>query len=647
MKLERSSITLALMLPLATGVSAQTASQQSTQELPPVVVTATTQEQPVQDVQASVQVITSKDLEAYAGTSVTEALKMAAGVDARANGSNSFVAIRGFISNAGSPVLILVDGMRRTGKYGAPVLNLIGLEEVERIEVVRGPMSALYGADASGGVINIITRLPRPGQELAGSVRALAGTMAGGERRSILVSGTAYAGTEATGHRLSVAQRDRGLFRYPGTPNTTYDLSELDQTYLNYEGTLRLSPGHEVRWFADWVDQNDTGPARTTAAPVTDFLAYERERRTTWGLRYRGAVGPGSLSADFSRGSAIASTTRSFPTIERTEYSQTELNLRYALELGAHSVVAGAGYLADDLTVTIVPTVAKTQNRHVLLQDEWRFAPRWKLLAGLRFDDFSTFGSATTPRASIAYTPGLWQFRVGYGEAYRAPSSLEQYSRFVRGRFLILGQPGIKPEENKAWEVAAAYFGRRLQGELVLFDSNVTNLIQNVQSPALPGDPAGVTTRSIYTNVGKAEIRGSELSGTWRQNSVLSVIGGWDYLDARDGITGARLVQRAKHTFRLGTRLEWNAWRFDAQGRYMRDYYASVSVTPPTPTPPPTFSNFGTLDLKLAYQFNRTWSTAVGIDNATDRRQPSNYSATGSVQDPPGRFYYVQLRARY
>jgi len=615
--------------------------------LPAVVVSATSQAQPIQDVQASVQVVSAKDLAAYAGNSVPEALKMLSGVDARPNGSSSFVAIRGLISNAGSPVLILVDGLRRTGKYGGTQLNLMGLEEVERIEVVRGPMSALYGADATAGVINIITKAPKVGQALGGTAQVTVGAVQGGQRDTTLVGATVFAGTERTGHRLSVSQRKKDLFRFPETAQTTYDLSELDETFFNYEGVWSIVPGHQLRWLVESVDQDDTGPARTARPPITSFTAFEREKRSTYALRYTGEAGPGLLSVDASKGHAKASTTRSFPTIETTDFDQTELNTRYAVDTDDHTVVVGAGVRKDDLQVSIVPTIAKTDNKHLLLQDEWRFAPDWKLLAGLRWDDFSTFGSATTPRVSLSYAPGPWTFRAGYGEAFRAPSALEQYARFVRGRFLILGRPDIQPEENKSWELAAAFRSEHLQAEWVLFRSNVTNLIQTTTSPSVAGDPAGVTTRSTYSNVGRARIRGSELSASWRVAPQWSLTGGWDYLDAKDGATGARLTQRARHTVRLGTRFEQDAWRLDLQGRYLKDYYASVNVTPPTPTPAPVNSNFGTLDAKMTYRFSKTWSGALGVDNLTNRRQPANYSATGSVQDPPGRFFYLQAKAQF
>jgi outer membrane receptor for ferrienterochelin and colicin len=612
-----------------------------------VVVTASGREQPLQDVQASVQVISSKDLEAYAGNSVTEALKLAAGVDARANGSSAFVAIRGIISNAGSPVLILVDGQRRTGKYGATSLNLMALEDIERIEIVRGPMSALYGADASGGIINIVTRKPSPGQPLSGSAALMAGAMSGSQRKTVNAGATLNIGTERTGHRVSLEQRSRGLFRYPGTPSTSYDLSEIDERYFGYDGVVRLAPGHEFGWSIESVDQDDTGPARTSRPPIQDFTGYERERRVTYGLRYSGVIQDGLLALHVSHGQSEASTTRTFPSIETTDYTQRQAEARYARDWNVHTFVAGASWRSEDLNVSVVPQVANTLNRSIYVQDELRFTPRWRLMAGARWDDFSTFGNQVTPRVSLAHLRGDWTFRATYGEAYRAPSVLEQHARFVRGRFLILGRSDIKPEKNASWEFAATFNGRRMHGEMVLFDSKVTNLIQSTTQPALAGDPAGVTTRSVYTNIGKADISGSELSLAWKISPAWSVTGGWDYLDARDGTTGDRLTHRARHTLRIGSRYERGAWRADLIGRYMKDYWASNYVVAPAAVPPPTASDFGTLDAKLSCAVDKTWTIALGIDNVADERQPANYSSTDSVQDPPGRFGYIQVRARF
>ena len=119
-----------------------------------IMVTASRVEQAVVDVNASVQVITADQLKAYSGRSLSEVLQFATGTIVRDLGSSSSISIRGFENGH---TLLLVNGLRRTEKYAGSNVNNIALENVERIEIVRGPMSSLYGSEALGGVINIIT----------------------------------------------------------------------------------------------------------------------------------------------------------------------------------------------------------------------------------------------------------------------------------------------------------------------------------------------------------------------------------------------------------------------------------------------------------------------------------------------------------
>ena len=203
-------------------------------------VTASTRPQEVRYVQASAQVVTSEDLRAYAGNSVTEGLKLVAGVDARSSGANSSISIRGFTASGGSSVLVLADGLRRTAKYGSTNLNLFELEDVDRVEVIRGPMSALYGADATGGVVNVISRPIRRGDRPTGSVRMQAGGMTDGQRATFVEGASLEFGTGAAGHRVSIEQRNRDLFRFDeATP--TADLSKVNETFIGYQGEAALA----------------------------------------------------------------------------------------------------------------------------------------------------------------------------------------------------------------------------------------------------------------------------------------------------------------------------------------------------------------------------------------------------------------------
>jgi outer membrane receptor for ferrienterochelin and colicins len=598
------------------------------------VYSATGRSQAIEDVQASVQVISARDLQAYPGTSVTEALKMAVGVDARSNGPTSSVTMRGLAS---SGTLILIDGERRTNKYGSQNLNMLATEDVERIEVVRGPMSALYGTDASGGVINVITRKPEIGSGLSGSVAALYGSSAHSQRTTDIERASVTYGGDVVAQRLGVEKRNRDAFRYVPSDYLA-NLAETDESYVNYAGTAKLAQGHTLNWRYEYVDQNDTKPDRTTTAPIRDFTGFEKETRNFLKLGYVGSVGAGVLNLDASRGTSDGKTTRAFPTIETTDYTQTQLAGRYALDVGSHALTLGLGQIKDELDVSLNSKKASRTDNYLLLQDEWKISNQWKVLAGLRRDSFNDFGTVTTPRASVLFQPtNELGFRIGYGEAYRAPSVLEQYSRFVRQRFLILGNPDLKPESNKSWEVAASYSDKRFRGEIVAYRSKVSDLItSNSTLPAQPGDPAGVTTRSIYYNVSKADIDGIEASATYQLNDFITLMGAYELIDARDGITGARLTGRAQSVGRGGVRFEQGKWSADLTAQYIRDYYSADLVSRLNNVN----TNYGTTAFKANYRVTSALTASIGIDNMFDSKPPGNWSIT----EPAARFGYVSAR---
>lgn len=370
----------------------------------------------------------------------------------------------------------------------------------------------------------------------------------------------------------------------------------------------------------------------------------EEERRTFQALHWRGALGPGQLSADVSTGRSVGSTTRSFPTIETTDYRQQQAQLRYALEIGAHALLVGAGRTVDDLAISITSQRTERSNDHVLVQDEWRIGGGFKLLAGWRHDRFSDFGSVNTPRLALSWTQGPWTLRLGHGEAFRAPSVLEQYSRFFRGRFLIVGDPDLKPEENATDEIALAWNGRHGSAELTVFDSRVDNLIQAVTRPREASDPASVTSRSRYANVARARIQGAELQGRWRLTESFTVQWGVDYLDATDATTGARLTQRARWLGRLGARYEVGPVAAELRTRQYRGYW---NADPAIRGSAPFATAYGTADLRLDWQAWAGLTLAAGIDNLGDRRQPVNWSNTGATMDPPARFVYFSGRYRF
>ncbi|MFN3629387.1 MAG: TonB-dependent receptor plug domain-containing protein [Casimicrobiaceae bacterium] len=648
----RQGLSLAVLAALASGMPLSLIHAQSmtaSTAVETVFITANKRGQPIADVQASVQVITAAELATYAGMNLTEALQLAVGVDARPNGANSTVSIRGFFTNAGSPVLVLVDGFRRTTKYGGVNLNLLPLESVERIEIVRGPMSALYGADAAGGVINVITKPVERSTPGAGSVRLTAGTMARNQRETLTGGATLHFSTAALRHRLSAEVRRREAFRYE--PSTYLaDLGRIEEQFVNYAGAWSPTLDQRLTWLLEGTWQRDTAPGRLSPMPpsrpqAVDYTGYERETRSYGELRYSAALGPGELALEASSGRSDAATTRAFPTIESTDFRQHELRGRYAFSWSGHQLTAGTGIVRDDLEVSITANPRARTTRYVLLQDEWRL-PRLGVtaLVGVRHDETNDFGSVTTPRLSLAWRDGPWSVRVGYGEAFRAPSALELYSRFFRGRFLIVGNAALRPERNESIEAALGWTSRDASVELVVHDARVRDLIQTVSKPRLPSDPQSVTLRSEYSNVARARLKGVEFTARARPIGGLETFLGYDYLDARDAATGARLTGRTRANLRAGVRYTSGPWQVDLRHRHWFGYYAA---DPNNRLAPPFSADHALTDLRLSWHVAPGRQLALGVDNLADRRQPINWSAVGGTMEPAGRFFHLALRQEF
>ena len=627
----------------ATPAAAQSPSQADTvQYLDAIVVTAGRREQRISDVQASVEIIDQAEIETYSGASVTEVLRQSVGVDARTSGANATVTIRGQVPSAGTSVLILVDGLPRTGKFGIANLNNYAIEDVERVEVIRGPMSALYGANASGGVINVITKPAGKGAPL--SARTTLGTLAGGEgggRDTVNVGTTANFMTGAVGHRISLDYRDAERFRFNDTVGSD-DLSGIEHFSLTYKGAVDVAETGELRWTFERFVQDDRADAVTRAvarnAPGTPFERFEKEDRYYGALAYDGELGPGTLSLEGSYGYSDGSANRSFPRPdETTEFTQSVVQGRYFIEAGNHNLLFGAGAQRDEIDVSILSEVGEETNLFGFVQDEWNLTDGIRLVAGVRVDNFEAFGTQVTPRATLGSRGDGFTWRLGYGDAFRAPSVLERFSRFTRSRFLIVGTPDLQPEEAETYEAAAGWRGDKSWIELVYHHTDITNLIETVPS----GEVENGLIVLPYQNVAEAEISGIELSGLYELGGGFVLDASYAYLDAIDAATGDRLTGRARHTVKAALTYSADRWRATLRGRHIADFFG---IDPDDRARPAFDTTYTVADVNLSFDVTDQMSLSFGVDNLFDRQVPRNWATNGTIEDPPGRFVYVTLR---
>ncbi|RXJ88347.1 hypothetical protein CRV01_13085 [Arcobacter sp. CECT 8983] len=597
-----------------------------------VLVSSTTsfgEEKNIDDIQASVQVLNKKTIEKTYARSVPQLLNnKVLGLNIKDAGSTSSISIRGFDS---SHTLILIDGLRRTGKYGSFDLTSIQLEDIERIEVVRGPMSTLYGADAIAGVINIITKKEK--QKDYNKLTFLSGINQTGQRDTYI---TKFSGAKTFGdvtHNYALEMRKKEDFKEDKSQVST-DLKKESRKFLNYGHTIKINDNSILTNKLEYANQNDKGI--NTSANET----YEKEKRyqATSNYKYTGeefiydtSLSYGKSDTEVNRGTGK----------ETTNYKQLEFNNYFRHFTTDNSTnILGFGYKKDDIEVSMYTKDATRDNYFALLQNEYNITDNLTTNIGVRYDDFSDFGSTVNPKLSIMYKYDNFTFRTGYGEAFKAPSFTNMYSHFTRSRgpFVsdISGNKDLEPEESKTYEFAIAYNKDNLDLKIVHHRSELKNLINSYVA-----NTSGFTSYYTYQNIDKSEINGTELSLSYNFQNGFKFNTGLEFLDAKDKTTNERLTGSAKTTWK--TNLSYEINKFGAYldiKRYMNYYDQDenrVNVD----------SNYTSADIKFDYKLNNDVSLFLGIDNLTNNTMPYNMTSRGTPNDPGERYYYTGITINF
>ncbi|XPV70161.1 MAG: TonB-dependent receptor plug domain-containing protein [Halarcobacter sp.] len=628
MNLKYSIITAALLI--VNSSSLLYADNVKTYSLDKVLVSTTSlgDQQEIEDVQASIQVIDKKTIEKSYSLSVPQLINQALGVTVKDGGSTSSVSIRGFNS---SHTLILVDGLRRTGKYGSSDLTSIQLEDIERIEIVRGPMSTIYGADAIAGVINIITK--KDNIKDYNKLTILTGIAENGQRGTAI---TKLSGSKTISniiHNYSIELRKKDDYREDKSQVST-DLKNENRKFINYGHTIKIDDNNRLTNNFEYSNQDDFG--RNYANTKT----YEKEDRYQFSSNYNHvdknyifdtSLGYGYSDAEVNRGSGK----------EKTDYKQLEFNnyLRHFTTDEMINII-GLGYKNDDIKVSMYTQSASRDNFFALYQNEYNITDSLTSNMGIRYDNFNDFGSSVNPKLSLMYKYSNFSFRTSYGTAFKAPSFTNMYSHFIRSAgpvvYDISGNKNLKPEESKTYEFALAYNLDNLAIELVHHRSNLENLINSYTVSTV-----GLTSYTSYKNIDKAQINGTELSVNYKMNDNFMITSGIEYLDTNDESTNKRLTGSARISYKLNLAYEVNKYGIYLNIRKMDDYYGTnesrVDVN----------SNYTVADLKIDYDFNDKTNFFIGVDNIQNKKMPYNMTSRGTPNDPGERYFYTGMSFKF
>ena len=503
---------LAACAPLAFAVPAQAA--QSPSDLEGVVVTAAGFEQKIVEAPASVTVIPRVELEQTRAGNLAEILSTIEGVDvdgAVGKTGGLTINIRGMGSDY---TLTLIDG-RRQNTAGSVTPNGFGetsssfmppVGAIQRIEVVRGPVSTLYGSDAMGGVVNIITR--KVGTVWTGSLSANA-TIQGDSEFGNLFGGDAYVSGPLVRDllglqlRTSVLEREASKLTYVDvggvpTPITGFGRSATSAEIYTAGGRLTLTPhaDHDlwvdVDWASQWYDNSKSqlGTA-TLAGGYGDALEFKREQ---YALAHDWRLPFGVLESNISRG-VTETLGRIVPPgvpgagqARTLKATNTIYDTKLFSKLGAHTFTLGGQWWDARMVDGVAPAPFEHRQWAVFAEDEWRFAEGLALTVGGRYDDHSTFGGQFSPRGYLVWNANEnWTVKGGVARGFKTPR-LEQLASGIngfgqQGRLPLIGTPTLTPETSTSYEAGVYY------DNLAGFSANLTGFNNRFTDKIASGQP--------------------------------------------------------------------------------------------------------------------------------------------------------------
>jgi len=567
------------------------------QLMDPIVATATRQETKASELLSDVTVIDRREIDKHAGETIADVLAAQPGIQFSRNGGPG-TATSLYVRGANpEQTKVLVDGVPINSlDASGSALRFISLDSVERIEIVRGPASSLYGADAIGGVIQIFTRKGGPGvkfNSFAGygthnTLQANAGLSVGEEKWNFRFEGNrmSTSGISAQSNASNQdADRD-GYFNTGGAASFTLrpvDGHELGVSYRENQGRVFFDSGN-VPADGNFDDHTDF---RTS-----QWRIYSKDRLTSfWNstLQYGQSTDwQKTFQAYAPQGTFLETENRDLTWQNDVDLPLGKLLVAYEYQAQQAGADATQPFTAGDNMETNSVLLGWTAN--------WGRS-RWQING--RRDINSVFGSKNTYSAAYGYQlTSEWRAQASYGTSFKAPSLYQLYTP-------IYGNPSLKPENARNREVGLVWEHDDQTASVTYYRNSVQNLINWVLT-----DPT--TFNGQYENVKKATLQGVTLNytgrfGDWRLH------GSYDWLQAIDDSTGMMLGRRARNKLVAGASHIWGPVEAGAE-------LVNVSSRFNTDKQTGRLGGYSLVNLTARYAVSKSLSIEGRIDNVFDKK---------------------------
>ena len=583
-------------------------------DLEQVVVTATRTAQTQDQTLAAITVIDRAEIERVQPSSLPDLLRGRAGISMANNGGPGKATSLFLRGTESDHVLVLVDGIKLgSATSGGASLQDIPVEQIERVEIVRGPFSSLYGSEALGGVIQIFTR--RPQGAFAPTFSASVGSY-DTQRYSAGVAGRSENADERGGwYSVNAAHENTdGINAYRGTRNFDPDKDGYRNNSLTLQGGYRFGPQWEAdlrALRAEGYNEYD-GSLNNQADTVQQVIAGRVHYTPVERVKLTASLG---TSADLSENYLNGVYSSNFDTRRDLASLQADIGISTGL------LTLGYDWTRDEVDSNTDYARDRRIDRGLFGQWQQEFGTQ-SLQASVRRDDDSQFGGETT--GSVLWG---WNFtdtlRLGasYGTAYKAPTFNELY-------FPGYGNPDLQPETSRSFELSLRGVHGWGNWSINAFDTKIDDMIAYDANLGTFGGP---------NNIDRARIQGLEAVAD-------TVLAGWDlrgsatWLDPRnDGDNPNHdkiLPRRARQIGRIDADRRFGDFSIGASVTGAGERYDNLANTT-------RLAGYGLADVRVGYTFTPSWSLQLSANNVFDKRYE-----TAALYNQPGRNYLLTLRYR-
>jgi outer membrane receptor for ferrienterochelin and colicins len=629
MKLSKLSYAVVSLLAVNTAVAAEDGQTTQATDTDVMIVTATSNEMSLKDAPASVSVVTNEEINRLPATDVATVLKNVTGVRVvNSSSSEPNIVIRGLHNSTMSRdnyTLLLINGRRinsnETLIRGAGFdFSSIPMSAIDHIEVIRGPMSALYGSDALGGVVNVILKQPTEETQVNASVTLSQPQKGDGtlKKTNVFISGTAI--PEKLLYTTSVeASHLDTWFPNDVTDSSFTGNAEQDRRGFNTELTWLADSKNKVLFDLGYLRDDRTFPS-TDKDDTSDDSVYNSEKLTT-SLGHKGQWDWGSndLNYLYERSEVYSYNPKESPTIANAKQNNHTVNGQLAItELEGQTITTGfeTAYTSISIDRNYSGNRSITQNS-IYLQDQIDLTDDLTATLSGRVTDNNKFGSDFSPRAYLVY--GLtdrFTIKGGYAEGFKTPTIYQSSEDFSMvscgGSCELIGNSDITPQTSKTYEFSGSYRADSWSLQATAFFNRIDDMIYRDTSTRATGF-------ITYENKdGDVDSKGLELEGEFDLSDTVYLTTNATYTYTKNKSTDLELANTPR--WLMNANINWAA--SDEISMFAGINYTGSQKDEDSSgdSNGTTLGSYAVTNIGASYRLNDQFTVKTGITNLFDKR---------------------------